>query len=326
MTCNDKQRGFTLVELLVVIAIIGILVALLLPAVQAAREAARRTQCKNHLKQIALGWQLHHDTHNAFPAGGWGWRWVGDPDLGYDEGQPGSWVYNILDFVEQGALRELGSDSPGAAFASMRQLQATAVREQTDLSFMNCPSRRTGLFAQSRTKALQNGTPKEQVARTDYAANIGRYDELLTSMLARFPRTVPEVDGYSWQDVRYLNGIVTQRTPIPLRRVTDGTSQTFLVGEKYLNPDSYQDGSDKSDNESMYTGFNNDSIRRVAYDAPPLPDTSGLGEYEGFGSAHPGVLLMSYCDGSVHVVNYDIDIDSYVAQGTRDSGETTQAP
>src|SRR5690606_28075703 len=101
-------RGFTLVELLVVIAIIGILVALLLPAVQAAREAARRTQCKNNLGQIALGCLLHVDAHQSLPSGGWAKYYTADPNRGYGPDQPGGWCYNILAFVEEESLRDLG--------------------------------------------------------------------------------------------------------------------------------------------------------------------------------------------------------------------------
>ena len=108
-----RTRAFTLVELLVVIAIIGVLVALLLPAVQAARGSARRIQCSNHLKQIGLAFHNHHDTLGHLPTGGWGWDYVGDPDGGFAENQPGGWTYNILPYIEQQALREIGIGQAG---------------------------------------------------------------------------------------------------------------------------------------------------------------------------------------------------------------------
>ena len=96
-----SKRGFTLVELLVVIAIIGILIALLLPAVNAAREAARRMGCANNLKQMGIGFLNHESTFKFLPTGGWGPNWVGDPDAGAGKLQPGGWIYNILPFIDR---------------------------------------------------------------------------------------------------------------------------------------------------------------------------------------------------------------------------------
>ncbi|HEX6960808.1 MAG TPA: DUF1559 domain-containing protein, partial [Lacipirellula sp.] len=134
---SRKRGGFTLVELLVVIAIIGVLVALLLPAVQAAREAARRSQCSNQLRQIALAWQLHHDAHQFFPSAGWGYAWTGDPDRGFGASQPGSWAYSCLPFMEQAALHQMGSGATGAA---KHDLLADAA--QIPVATFYCPSRR----------------------------------------------------------------------------------------------------------------------------------------------------------------------------------------
>src|SRR6202171_6546823 len=104
VTQRPVVHGFTLVELLVVIAIIGILVALLLPAVQAAREAARRTQCQHNMKQICLAMLNHHDTFKRFPSAGWGAWWGPDPDRGTGRKQPGGWIFSLLKFIEEGNL------------------------------------------------------------------------------------------------------------------------------------------------------------------------------------------------------------------------------
>ena len=89
-------RGFTLVELLVVISIIGILMSLLLPAINSVREQARQTQCRSHIRQLALACLAHEGTNTTLPAGGWGWGWAGDPDFGVGQSQCGGWIYTIL--------------------------------------------------------------------------------------------------------------------------------------------------------------------------------------------------------------------------------------
>lgn len=335
------QRGFTLVELLVVIAIIGILVALLLPAVQAAREAARRSQCANNLKQISLAMLEHHDAHRQFPSGGWGWRWAGDPDRGSGPDQPGGWIYNVLPFIEESALHDLGSDGQPDTITA-QQKTGTADRIRVPIAAFNCPSRRP-LAAYPKSTSDPDVDPLNanlvsNFARTDYAANAGIVLIPAGASLGDAFDGDPQVSGspttlagaFSWTDNSYMDGIVYQRSKVQLRRVIDGTSHTYLVGEKYLSPDWYSGGSiggreDFTDSEAMESGNNDDSLRTTfrlpLRDTPGIDSTTVGSEWPVFGSAHPGVWMAAFCDGSVQAMSFDVDRDVHCECGSR-AGQT----
>jgi len=125
------------VELLVVIAIIGILVALLLPAVQAARESARALQCKNNMKQLSLACVTHVSAQGIFPSGGWGWAWAGDPDRGFGADQPGGVFYQLLPYLEQQNLHQLGS-----GLSNSQKMATSLEMVQTVIPGLTCPTRR----------------------------------------------------------------------------------------------------------------------------------------------------------------------------------------
>ena len=108
----------------------GFLIALLLPAVQAAREAGRRTKCANQLRQFGVAFHNHHDIHNHLPTGGWGWGWVGEADKGFGAAQPGGWFFNALAYMEDDSVRDLSSTRAGRArmLASVRPFMYSAPR------------------------------------------------------------------------------------------------------------------------------------------------------------------------------------------------------
>jgi prepilin-type N-terminal cleavage/methylation domain-containing protein len=352
-----RSSGFTLVELLVVIAIIGILVALLLPAIQAAREAARRSQCKNNLKQIALGCLNHHDVNKFFPTGGWGYFWVGDPDRGYGKEQPGGWAYNLLTYIEERSLHDSGSDGIPGGPPSRAQREAASIVVQSPISIINCPSRRANRTYPMSTNAAGNGlrdslTPNE-TGRSDYAANAGHgglvewpaaggagpadYDQAAAWSSGPDSAgwrivTNGRIGGVATGENR-LTGISFIRSEVGLRRITDGTSKTYLIGERYIPVPRYEDGTWIADNETWCTGFNNDNYRSTGrldgaaiVEAVPIPDSTAENAVPAsdlrFGSAHSGVWNVAMCDGSVQSLSFDIDWQVHRDLGNREDGNS----
>jgi prepilin-type N-terminal cleavage/methylation domain-containing protein len=270
--------GFTLIELLVVIAIIGILIALLLPAVQAAREAGRRTECKNKLKQMGIACHNFHDIHNSFPTSGRNpWSTTGWPTLPPIDWGCG-WGVQILPYIEQTALAA--------------QTNFNGVIKPTILPIFFCPSRR--LASKWNTNALM-----------DYAG----------ATPANAPWTWDQFwFGNIWTDPfattrrQYRNILVrVGSTPATTGSATDGLSNTLLIGEKWLHPNRYDDG-DWHDDSGWSDGFDPDIMRYTGF--PPLPDgrwpprnipagARAIDPGYHFGSNHPSGLNFAMGDVSI---------------------------
>lgn len=331
---RPRQTAFTLVELLVVIAIIGVLVALLLPAVQAAREAARRNQCQSQLKQLALGGLNHENVVRHFPTGGWGWDWVGDADRGFGEDQPGGWLYNILPFIEENVKHDLAKDGKPDELTDP-QLEGARQMLVEPITIIYCPSRRSGKFVTTikvgkfaKNSAVNTGK-STQVGRSDYSANAGH---LSIGGGESGPGSIKGAEVYQWLCIngigllnpkvnpdmsQKLTGISFQRSEVGIQHITDGTSKTYFAGEKYLDSRSYDTGEDTGDNETWCTGHNNDNFRTTAF--PPhqdQPDENG----NIFGSAHHSVWNVAWCDGHVEAMSYDIDPVLHMNFGNREDG------
>jgi len=329
---RDKNRcaAFTLVELLVVITIIGILVAPLMPAVQSARESGRRTQCINNLRNLGTG-MLQHSTEHAeqLPTGGWGWHWVGDPERGFRKSQPGGWVYNVLPFIEQKNVYMLPADGDRDKVTEM-QKQGAVEMCRTPLTLANCPSRRLAILYLKPVHGSFIGqnvgeTPSgdNTIARTDYAANTGSQSsvEYQGGPGAPGDKSIDEMErNHGWRNYSNANGICFERSEVKMGQIRDGETFTIMLGEKYLDPDRYTTGNSGSDNEHMYTGYNNDIYRSTKASYAPRRDTPGLNYTTRFGSPHPSGCNFVFCDGHVGTIRYNIDPAIYEHLGNRDGG------
>lgn len=305
-----RRDGFTLIELLVAITVIGVLLALTLPAAQSARQAARRTQCRNNLRQIGVAMQSHVAAYGAFPSNGWGFMWIGDPDRGAGPRQPGGWIYQLLPHLEGTAIAGIGAGLSGLA-----KEDALSGLMESPLPVLECPARPGEGLLLADPHGFRNATWTPWVAKTDYAINEGDY---ITDTRGG-PPTLAAGDNPSWvwKDVSAATGVCFLRSRVRPADVRDGMSNTYLVGEKYVRSDAYLSADDAGHDQSMYSGVDLD-INRWTID-PPLPD-SETDAVRQFGSAHRGGCHFLFCDGSVRDVAYSVDREVHRGLGNRKDG------
>jgi prepilin-type N-terminal cleavage/methylation domain-containing protein/prepilin-type processing-associated H-X9-DG protein len=287
-TRRSTQKGFTLVELLVVIAIIGVLMAILLPAVQMAREAARRMQCQNHLKQIGLASHNFHDVYNVIPASRL-------------DSNTATWAVVLLPYLEAMPAYEAWD------LTKSYYLQGDTARLH-QVPLLLCPTRRSGQLS-STAGDNRPGMPHVPGALSDYAGCAGIFDPVRDYATDR-------ASGVIISGINLLPG-KPNASNMSLSHVLDGTSNTFMFGEKHVKYDVSATGPHDG---SIYNGDSPTAVMRIA--GPGRPFGKRTDSYlANFGSWHGDICQFVFCDGHVAKLSYSTDLVVVGQLATRADGE-----
>jgi prepilin-type N-terminal cleavage/methylation domain-containing protein len=343
---GHSRRGFTLVELLVVIAIIGILIALLLPAVQAAREAARRSQCLNNLKQIGVGMQSYNDAYGSFPIGARNW----DETTASTDGYGVSWWVPMLPYIEQTAMHESltlagnGHGLPG--FGQVGNLNGPPTQSKR-IAYMICPSSPLEALGQiaSPTAPRQPIPPEGWIqTRPQYTGITGAIDgngfingEGRQAACCSCCATVTAGGQTS------IGGALIRHKAIRFNEILDGSSNTMIVGEqsdfaidnnriptRIHQVHGWLLGIDRPWPSANRRTFNRTAIRYPVNTVrkTPISALPGVGDNDGpnngLFSAHPGGVQILLCDGSARFIHDSISILTLKLLASRDDGKAFQ--
>jgi prepilin-type N-terminal cleavage/methylation domain-containing protein len=302
-----RRAGFTLVELLVVIAIIGVLIALLLPAIQSAREAARRAQCGNNLKQIGLAHIQYENVHRQYAN-------VVDVPTSLSNPQP-TWLVSILPLLDETAL-----------FNRWKAVGAANDVLAIPVAMFYCPTRRAPLsypsYVNSGDGDADDAPILTHTPKSDYAINGGADIHNNAAFdIYRIPMLGIYESKYPAPGVR----------PVRAKEVTDGLSRTYLVGEKSVKIEEYTEsppvGQCGGDTSSIYACKSTDCVRIANGDPQHDPNhfnaLNGLTSWlcQEFGSAHSSTWNAVFCDGSVHSLSFNISFSTHQALATRAAGD-----